>query len=47
MFYPLARYFLFKLDPEVAHELSIKQLALLGGTPLDMFFDLRQCSVAA
>lgn len=38
MFYPLARYFLFKLDPEVAHELSIKQLALLGGTPLDMFF---------
>lgn len=38
MFYPLARYFLFKLDPEVAHELSIKQLALLGGTPLDIFF---------
>ncbi len=38
MFYPLARYFLFKLDPEVAHELSIKQLALLGGTPLDVFF---------
>ena len=38
MFYPLARYFLFKLDPEVAHELSIKQLALLGRTPLDIFF---------
>ncbi|MGL4205158.1 MAG: quinone-dependent dihydroorotate dehydrogenase, partial [Aeromonadaceae bacterium] len=38
MFYPLARYFLFKLDPEVAHELSIKQLSLLGGTPLDIFF---------
>ena len=38
MFYPLARYFLFKLDPEVAHELSIKQLALLGETPLDIFF---------
>ena len=38
MFYQLARYFLFKLDPEVAHELSIKQLSLLGGTPLDFFF---------
>lgn len=38
MFYQLARYFLFKLDPEVAHELSIKQLSLLGGTPLDIFF---------
>lgn len=30
MFYQLARYFLFKLDPEVAHELTIKQLSLLG-----------------
>ena len=38
MFYQLARYFLFKLDPEVAHELSIKQLSLLGGTPMDIFF---------
>ena len=38
MIYQLARYFLFKLDPEVAHELSIKQLSLLGGTPLDIFF---------
>lgn len=38
MFYQLARYFLFKLDPEMAHELSIKQLSLLGGTPLDIFF---------
>src|SRR5574344_41141 len=38
MFYQLARYFLFKLDPEVAHELTIKQLSLLGGTPLDIFF---------
>ncbi len=38
MFYQLARHFLFKLDPEVAHELTIKQLSLLGGTPLDIFF---------
>ena len=42
MFYQLARYFLFKLDPEVAHELSIKQLSLLGGTPLDIFLNHRQ-----
>ncbi|MFC3914066.1 quinone-dependent dihydroorotate dehydrogenase [Pseudaeromonas sharmana] len=38
MFYQLARHFLFKLDPEVAHELTIKQLSFLGGTPLDIFF---------
>lgn len=38
MLYSIARFFLFKLDPEVAHELIIKMLALLGGTPLDIFF---------
>ncbi len=37
-YYPLARHFLFKLDPEVAHELSIHQLAWMGGTPLEIFF---------
>ncbi|SIQ26421.1 dihydroorotate oxidase A [Aeromonas sp. RU39B] len=38
MYYPLARHFLFKLDPEVAHELSIKQLSRLQNTPLDCLF---------
>ncbi|MEW7865225.1 quinone-dependent dihydroorotate dehydrogenase [Aeromonas diversa] len=38
MYYPLARHFLFKLDPEVAHELSIKQLSRLQNTPLDRLF---------
>lgn len=38
MIYQLARYFLFKLDPEVAHELTIKQLSWLNGTPLDIFY---------
>ena len=38
MFYPLARHLLFKLDPEKAHELSLKQLSRLHGTPLDIFF---------
>ncbi len=37
-YYPLARHFLFKLDPEVAHELSIHQLAWMGGTPFELFF---------
>ncbi len=41
MFYSLARYCLFKLDPELAHELTIKQLSLLGGTPLDILFRQR------
>ena len=36
-YYPLARHFLFKLDPEVAHELSIHQLAWMGGTPFELF----------
>lgn len=37
-YYPLARQLLFKLDPEVAHELSVHQLARLGGTPLECLF---------
>lgn len=37
-YYPLARHFLFKLDPEIAHELSIHHLAWMGGTPFEMFF---------
>jgi len=41
MFYSLARSCLFKLDPELAHELTIKQLSLLGGTPLDFLFRQR------
>jgi hypothetical protein len=38
MLYPLARHFLFKLNPEQAHDLSIKYLPRLLGTPLDCFF---------
>ncbi|GAA4492930.1 quinone-dependent dihydroorotate dehydrogenase [Pseudaeromonas paramecii] len=41
MFYSLARHCLFKLDPEVAHELTIKQLSWLANTPLDCFFRQR------
>ena len=37
-YYPLVRHFLFKLDPEVVHELTIHQLAWMGGTPFEMFF---------
>lgn len=37
-YYPLVRHFLFKLDPEVVHELTIHQLAWMGGTPLEVFF---------
>ena len=32
--YSLARPFLFGLDPETAHELTLKSLARLQGTPL-------------
>lgn len=38
MFYQLARYCLFKLDPEVAHELTIKNLSMLANTSLDFAF---------
>ena len=37
-YYPLVRHFLFKLDPEVVHELTIHQLAWMGGTPFEVFF---------
>ena len=37
-YYPLVRHFLFKLDPEVVHELTIHQLAWMGGTPFELFF---------
>jgi dihydroorotate dehydrogenase len=37
-YYPLIRHFLFKLDPEVVHELTIHQLAWMGGTPFELFF---------
>ncbi|MEO8656762.1 MAG: quinone-dependent dihydroorotate dehydrogenase, partial [Ramlibacter sp.] len=33
--YSLARPFLFRLDPESAHELTMKSLARLHGTPLE------------
>jgi dihydroorotate dehydrogenase len=32
--YPLARYFLFKMDPEAAHELTLHRLAQIQHTPL-------------
>ncbi|WP_130834608.1 quinone-dependent dihydroorotate dehydrogenase [[Erwinia] mediterraneensis] len=35
MFYPIARPALFKLDPERAHELTLQQLRLICGTPLE------------
>ena len=38
MLYPIARHFLFKLNPEQAHDLSMKYLPRLLGTPLDCFF---------
>jgi dihydroorotate dehydrogenase len=37
-YYPLVRHFLFKLDPEVVHELTIHQLAWMGGSPFKAFF---------
>lgn len=36
--YALARRFLFSLDPETAHELTLKSLAALQGTPLQLAF---------
>ncbi|ABF14134.1 quinone-dependent dihydroorotate dehydrogenase [Candidatus Palibaumannia cicadellinicola] len=35
MLYPLIRQFLFQLDPEKAHELTIQQLKRIAGTPLE------------
>jgi dihydroorotate dehydrogenase len=36
--YALARPFLFSLDPEAAHDLTLKSLATLQGTPLQFAF---------
>ena len=36
--YALARPFLFSLDPEVAHDVTIKSLAALQGTPFQKIF---------
>jgi len=36
--YALARPFLFSLDPETAHELALKALALTQGTPLQLAY---------
>ncbi|TEW55244.1 quinone-dependent dihydroorotate dehydrogenase [Psychromonas sp. RZ22] len=38
MLYRIMRSFLFKFNPEKAHELSIKQLKLTHGTVLDLFY---------
>jgi len=38
MFYRIMRSFLFMLNPEKAHDVSIKQLKLAQGTILDMFY---------
>ncbi|WP_354625578.1 quinone-dependent dihydroorotate dehydrogenase [Psychromonas sp. MME2] len=38
MFYRILRSFLFMLNPEKAHDLSIKQLKLTHGTILDLFY---------
>lgn len=38
MLYRIMRSFLFMLNPEKAHDLSIKQLKLTHGTVLDMFY---------
>jgi len=38
MFYRIMRSFLFMLNPEKAHDLSLKQLKLTYGTVLDLFY---------
>lgn len=38
MLYRVMRSFLFKMNPEKAHDLSIKQLRLTHGTILDLFY---------
>ena len=40
--YPLARPFLFSLDPEVAHEITLHGLAAVQGTPLEWAYCNRQ-----
>ncbi|MDN2662202.1 quinone-dependent dihydroorotate dehydrogenase [Psychromonas sp. 14N.309.X.WAT.B.A12] len=41
MLYRIMRSFLFKMNPEKAHDLSIKQLKLTHGTVLDLFYRQR------
>jgi len=41
MLYRVMRSFLFMLNPEKAHDLSIKQLKLTHGTPLDLLYRQR------
>src|SRR5512134_3884371 len=36
--YALARPFLFSLDPEAAHDLTLKSLAAVQGTPLQLAY---------
>ncbi|WP_413113464.1 quinone-dependent dihydroorotate dehydrogenase [Thaumasiovibrio sp. DFM-14] len=38
MLYPLARAAIFKLDPEHAHDLTMKNFSRFTGTPLDLFY---------
>lgn len=38
MLYRILRSFLFKLNPEKAHDISLKQLKLTHGTVLDLFY---------
>src|SRR3990167_4839887 len=40
--YALARPFLFSLDPETAHELTVRALALTQGTPLQLAYGSRR-----
>ncbi|SFM90591.1 dihydroorotate oxidase A [Izhakiella capsodis] len=35
MFYPLIRQALFRLNPELAHDLTFKQLRIISGTPFE------------
>nr|WP_086938600.1 quinone-dependent dihydroorotate dehydrogenase [Thaumasiovibrio occultus] len=38
MLYPLARAAIFQLDPEKAHDLTMKNFKRFTGTPLDLFY---------
>ncbi|WP_163934989.1 quinone-dependent dihydroorotate dehydrogenase [Paraferrimonas sp. SM1919] len=38
MFYKIAQKIMFQMDPELAHEFSIKSLGLTGKTPLNIFY---------
>lgn len=41
MLYPMIRPALFKLDPEKAHELTLSQLKMIQGTPLQKLIEQR------